>query len=115
MMQALSVGRWTGCWVRLLDGLLQVGWLEAGSARLRLPTRIRRLSIPAPSLAPAPGSEGAALHGSAVHALSLQQDKFVPKPSTPKHHMLATVLACLLTGCEVVHAARRRMAQLLGA
>ena len=39
----------------------------------------------------------------------------LPKLSTPQHHMLATVLAGLLTGCEVVHAARRRMAQLLGA
>ncbi len=42
--------RWDGCWIRLLDGLLQAGWLQAGSARLRVPTRIRRLAIPAPLL-----------------------------------------------------------------
>ena len=45
--------------MRLLDGLLQAGWVQAGSERLRLPTRIRRLAIPAPCSAPAAGAEGA--------------------------------------------------------
>ena len=45
--------------MRLLDGLLQAGWVQAGCERLRLPTRIRRLAIPAPATAPAAGAEGA--------------------------------------------------------
>ena len=50
--------RWDACWVRLLDGLLQAGWVQAGSENMRLPTRIRRLAIPAPCTAPAAGAEG---------------------------------------------------------
>ncbi|KAK9826437.1 hypothetical protein WJX81_005723 [Elliptochloris bilobata] len=52
-----AVLRWDGCWVRLLDGLLQAGWPQAGSNRMRLPTRIRCLAIPAPDAAPDAGTE----------------------------------------------------------
>ena len=53
--------RWDGCFIRLLDGMLQAGahnvaWSDFG---LRIPTRIRRLDIAVPGPALLPGSEGA--------------------------------------------------------
>ena len=50
--------RWDACFIRLLDGLLQAGALNALDTSLRVPTAIRRLEILNPiPLVPA-GSEG---------------------------------------------------------
>ena len=54
------VCRWDGCFVRLLDGLLQASALDPAGCnfQLRIPTRIRRLAISAPGPALLPGSDG---------------------------------------------------------
>ena len=51
--------RWDACFIRLLDGLLQAGALNATDTQLRVPTGIRRLVIKDANPAPITGSEGA--------------------------------------------------------
>jgi hypothetical protein len=55
-----SLLRWDGCFVRLLDGLLQASALDPAGCgyQLRIPTRIRRLAVTAPSPALLPGADG---------------------------------------------------------
>ena len=53
--------RWDGCFIRLLDGMLQAGALNlvGPDHKLRIPTAIRHLAISLPGPALLPGSEGA--------------------------------------------------------
>ena len=37
--------RWDGCFIRLLDGMLQAGALGSSDYQLRIPTKIRHLEI----------------------------------------------------------------------
>ena len=37
--------RWDGCFIRLLDGMLQAGALGSSDYQLRIPTKIRQLDI----------------------------------------------------------------------
>ena len=62
--QAARLSRWDGCFIRLLDGMLQAGALEStgGDYQLRIPTRIRALSVNLPSPDLPLGSDGAQLH-----------------------------------------------------
>ena len=55
--------RWDGCFIRLLDGMLQAGALKLGEGdyTLKVPTRIRHLAIFAPGPALPIGSDGALL------------------------------------------------------
>ncbi|EIE19938.1 hypothetical protein COCSUDRAFT_44339 [Coccomyxa subellipsoidea C-169] len=54
-----AVLRWDACFIRLLDGLLQAGALNATDTQLRVPTGIRRLLIKDANPASITGSEGA--------------------------------------------------------
>ena len=41
--------RWEGCFIRFLDGMLQVnGWMTSGAGSLKIPTGIRSLVIAHP-------------------------------------------------------------------
>ena len=51
-------GRWDGCFIRLLDGMLQAGALGSADYNLRIPTKIRHLAILDPSPALPAGSQG---------------------------------------------------------
>ncbi len=54
--------RWDGCFIRLLDGMLQAGALIATATsdfELRIPTKIRHLAIKVPGPELPIGSEGA--------------------------------------------------------
>ena len=52
--------RWDGCFIRLLDGMLQTGALNlvGSDYKLRIPTAIRHLAISLPGPDMLPGSEG---------------------------------------------------------
>ncbi|KAK9916399.1 hypothetical protein WJX75_002178 [Coccomyxa subellipsoidea] len=52
-----AVLKWDACFIRLLDGLLQAGALNATDTQLRVPTGIRRLVIKDANPAPITGSE----------------------------------------------------------
>ena len=75
---ACACCRWDGCFIRLLDGMLQAGALAGADMsddyQLRIPTRIRALSIGNPSPGLPLGSDGAhfqaqqLLHITAQHA-----------------------------------------------
>ncbi len=56
--------RWDGCFIRLLDGMLQAGALGSSDYQLRIPTKIRQLDIidPKPALPSGSESESLALH-----------------------------------------------------
>ena len=56
------LNRWDGCFIRLLDGMLQAGALGSSDYQLRIPTKIRHLEILNAKPALPAGSEGA-LHG----------------------------------------------------
>ena len=49
--------RWDGCFIRLLDGMLQAGALGSSDYQLRIPTKIRQLEILDPKPALPAGSE----------------------------------------------------------
>ncbi len=50
--------RWDGCFIRLLDGMLQAGALGSADYNLRIPTKIRHLAILDSSPAIPAGSQG---------------------------------------------------------
>ena len=52
------MSRWDACFIRLLDGLIQVGALDVTGSQLRVPTGIRRLAIVDPCPRITAGSEG---------------------------------------------------------
>lgn len=56
--------RWDGCFIRLLDGMLQAGALGSSDYQLRIPTKIRQLEIldPKPALPAGSESESLAQH-----------------------------------------------------
>ena len=43
--QSRCVRRWDGCWIRLLDGMLQLSVAGTRDYELRVPTRIRSIVI----------------------------------------------------------------------
>jgi fatty acid synthase len=63
-LACIRTRRWDGCFIRLLDGMLQAGALDIAAAeyQLRIPTKIRHLAVAAPGPALPPGSEGARWH-----------------------------------------------------
>jgi fatty acid synthase len=58
-----GVCRWDGCFIRLLDGMLQASSLgNSADYTLRIPTKIRHLAILDASPAIPAGSQGGALY-----------------------------------------------------
>ena len=59
----LCVSRWDGCFIRLLDGMLQAGALTATATttdfELKIPTKICHLAVKVPGPELPIGSEGA--------------------------------------------------------
>ncbi len=53
--------RWDGCFIRLLDGMLQAGALGSTDYQLRIPTKIRHLEILDAKPAMPAGSESESL------------------------------------------------------
>lgn len=58
--------RWDGCFIRLLDGMLQAGALGSTDYQLRIPTKIRHLEILDAKPALPAGSESESLPSAAV-------------------------------------------------
>jgi fatty acid synthase len=61
---SLLVDRWDGCFIRLLDGMLQAGALidpVKSDFELRIPTKIQHLVVKMPGPTLPVGSEGSAL------------------------------------------------------
>ncbi len=63
--------RWDGCFIRLLDGMLQAGALGSSDYQLRIPTKIRQLDIldPKPALPAGSESESPSLHPFIWHSV----------------------------------------------
>jgi hypothetical protein len=59
MILAPCARRWDGCFIRLLDGMLQAGALGSSDYQLRIPTKIRHLEIFDASPPLPAGSQGA--------------------------------------------------------
>ena len=45
--------RWDECWIRLLDGMLQLSFSDSNDYQLRIPVRVRNIAIKRPAGCPA--------------------------------------------------------------
>ena len=45
--------RWDECWIRLLDGMLQLSFSDSDDFQLRIPVRVRNIAIKQPAGCPA--------------------------------------------------------------
>ena len=45
--------RWDECWIRLLDGMLQLSFSDSDDYQLRIPVRVRNIAIKQPAGRPA--------------------------------------------------------------
>ena len=51
--RAARACRWDECWIRLLDGMLQLSFSDSGDCQLRRPVRVRSITIRQPAGGPA--------------------------------------------------------------